>query len=109
MKKVKNPIEYMLNKGLLFEFNRLVLHPAGLSLDVDIVKNDDNKEETVLLLWECPPADKEGFLFPPDSLKLGVEKYNNFIKEKEKRLNDRKEQTGFVIQNTEPQKEGEPT
>lgn len=99
MKRIKNPIEFLLENGLIFEFNRTVLHPLGLSLEVDIRENDDNKTEPFLLLWECPENDKDGFIFPPDAVEVGREKYSRYLKIKNDLIESRKKSLGYIVQN----------
>lgn len=101
MKRIKDPIEFLLENGLIFEFNRKVLHPLGLALEVDIRETDDNKQETYLKLWECPLEDQEGFLFTPDVFKLGTEKYNKFKGQSSIRIDKRLKTLGYIEQEKE--------
>lgn len=99
MKRIENFIEFMLESGLIFEINRNILHPLGLVLEADIRENENGKQEVYLKLWECPADDDVGFLFPPDSLKFGMEKYSKYLRDKgQSRLEKRKKALGYSIQ-----------
>ena len=99
MEKIKDPVEFLLENGLIFEFNRLVLHPIGLALEVDICDNDEGKTETFLQLWRCPDDDTDGFLYPSESFNVGHQKYSKYMTNLgNQRLKLRSDKLGFVIQ-----------
>ena len=99
MEKIKDPVEFLLENGLIFEFNRKILHPVGLALEVDIRENDEGRSEPFLQLWKCPGYDQEGFLYPPDSYDVGKSKLEKFMNNTgESRIEKRLEKLGYIVQ-----------
>lgn len=100
IKKIKDPGRFLLDKGLLFEINRKVLHPLGLAMEFDV---DDNDKAKFSGIWDFMD-DPEGIIYDDEVLEDGAEKYNKFMEEHgNERLKTRKEKLGYVIQ--EPPKE----
>lgn len=83
------PLQFLKDKGLLFELNRAVLHPLGLTLQVDA----DGKAE---LLQTDDPA---GMLFAQSEFLDGEAKLMDFMEEEgASRLAARKAFLQFVEQ-----------
>jgi|SRR5690606_3002291 len=96
--KVNNYVRYLLDNGLLFEINRKVLHPLGLALVVN-VDEENRKKITIDGLIKVPEDDKEGFVYDDETFTVGSEKYEKFLeKYGRKRLELRKEELGYIIQ-----------
>lgn len=94
MRRIKEPIEFLLEKGLIFEINRRILHPLGLAIEVDL----DSEDELTIKVWDCRD-DPEGLLFPPDSLKTGKEKIDKYMEDYgDAALKSRQELLGFLEQ-----------
>ena len=99
MNYISKPLEFLLENGLIFEFNRRVLHPVGLGLEIDVRKNEDDQEETYLKLWSCPKDDPEGFIFPPDAFQLGGEKLTKFMDSRGNECKERRQNVlGYIEQ-----------
>lgn len=83
------PLQFLKDKGLLFELNRAVLHPLGLTLQVD----DDGRAE---LLQTDDPA---GMLFTQSDFLDGESRLMEFMNaEGSSRLAARKAFLQFVEQ-----------
>lgn len=95
MKKIKRPIEFLLENGLLFEINRKVLHPLGLALEAEI---DDDGKVVIGSIWDCR-SDPEGILFSPDSWQSGKDKLDKYMADYgEPVVKSRLQTLGFVEQ-----------
>lgn len=95
MRRIKKTAEFLLEKGLIFEINRKVLHPLGLALEV--IEDDDGKV-AIGGLWDCRD-DPEGIIFTPDSWEEGKRKIDKYMEDYGNRaLETRQEKVGFVIQ-----------
>lgn len=98
MEKVKNYARFLVDSGLLFEINRQILHPLGLALSVD-VDPDNSKWLAIDGIYKVSSDDKEGFIFDEETFKLGARKLELFmLKEGSKKIEDRKESLGYVVQ-----------
>ena len=87
-------IKFLLDKGLLFEINRYVLHPLGLAL---AVKTDDEAFKFDGI-WDRRDLE-EGLRFDDEALKEGHEKHTKYMeKEGFVRLAKRYEQLGYIYQ-----------
>jgi hypothetical protein len=96
MKKIKNFQRYLIDNGLVFEINRRVLHPLGLSLVVDVAY-DNRKNLAIVGLDQTDDA--EGFLYDEETFKVGEDKYQNFLKkEGSQKVQLRQETLGFIFQ-----------
>jgi hypothetical protein len=97
MDPVKNFPKYMVDNGLIFEINRRILHPLGLSLIVDVDRNNKQKLTISNLI---STEDKEGFLYDEEGYNIGAEKYARFIAKKDisNKLKTRKDILGFIEQ-----------
>lgn len=88
-------VKFLLEKGLLFEINRSILHPLGLALAVSI---DSNGEFEVDGLWDARD-DEDGMTFEDDVLTEGTTKYAEYLNQEGfDRFNARYEKFGFVRQ-----------
>lgn len=93
---VKQFQKFLVDNGLIFEINRKVLHPLGLSMIIDVdPKNRKNLSITALEDTEDP----EGFLYDSEAFEIGLEKYEKFLKKGgQSRIDERKSKYGFVEQ-----------
>ena len=94
----KDAAAYLYKTGLLFEINRIVLHPLGLALAVNC---DDETDEVLGFdsLWDST-ADPEGLRFAPDAYMEGLDrltKYYNAI-DVGQVLKQRRAALGFIVQ-----------
>lgn len=93
--------KFLLDSGLLFQINRVVLHPLGLCLGVTL-NNDDfdavSEDKEVLKIKAL--QDKGGeWLFDDLALREGSLKYAKYMAEKgEQRLQKRQQDLGYVVQ-----------
>lgn len=96
-KYIKDPVRYLRETGLLFEINRLVLHPYGVALSV-IPSEDKDKEVGEILLWDGR-EDKEGILYGAEAFVEANEKFHKFYEsEGRKKHEEREQEVGFIIQ-----------
>jgi len=85
----------LVETGLLFEINRRVLHPLGLSL---VLLRGEGKDE--LCLWDCRDVEG-GILYDPEEYKLGNFKYQNFLAQVGRaKFQQRLMQLGFIVQHS---------
>ena len=95
--------EFLLNKGLLFEINRKILHPFGLALEV--VEQEDEMRQLHIVVSEGLldlRSDPEGLVFGERAFIEGTNALNKFLDEYgRKKLLLRKEKLGYVIQHPE--------
>jgi hypothetical protein len=95
MKSVDNPGTFLCNTGLLFEINRKVLHPLGLSLGVILDANDHTISFNV---WDCRDI-PEGLTFTKEAFELGMSKLKKYMEERgNKILSSRKSILGIELQ-----------
>lgn len=101
------------DSGLLFEINRKILHPFGLALEIitgsdngiKLIWQENGKqkefnigEEALGGIWDYR-NDPEGIIYGENELKIGKQKYENFMKEfGYKKLQERKNKLGYIIQ-----------
>jgi len=98
MNKVDKYVRFMVDNGLIFEINRKVLHPLGLSLDIGI-HPDNSKWLAIKGLLSVDDDDDEGFIFDGETYTVGAERYNMYlVKEGNKKLNDRVNSIGYIVQ-----------
>jgi len=98
MKKVDKHVRFMVDNGLVFEINRKVLHPLGLSLDIGI-HPDNSKWLAIKGLLSVEDGDEEGFIFDGETFNVGADRYKMYLaKEGQKKLDDRERSIGYVIQ-----------
>ena len=95
--RIKDPVSFLRETGLLFEINRQVLHPFGLALAV-IPEEEAGNLGTFQLL--DARNDKEGFLYDPEVYIEGLQKTNAFLQDFGlKKLEERMEELGYIMQN----------
>jgi len=87
--------EFLYNSGLLFEINRLLLHPIGLALQVEL---DDNGKVRPLRNIQDFRDEPEGLIFPEEAVIAGQEKLATFMQTVKKPLTIREKMLGFVVQ-----------
>ena len=102
LKYIDNPVEFLLDSGLLFEINRRVLHPYGVAIAVEVPDEDEEEPEVVLkkariCLWDCTD-DPEGILFSDKTFAEGDAKMRAYAEANKSRVELRKEKLGFLIQ-----------
>jgi hypothetical protein len=96
MSKIKNWEKYLVDNGLLFEINRKVLHPLGLSLEPDTHPDDKRK---ICLASLIETEDEEGFLYDEESLEFNKSRLELFMKKRGTRaLANRERILGFLEQ-----------
>lgn len=90
-----DPEDFLEGTGLLFHFNRTILHPLGLALSL-ITEETENGVESRLEIHE---TDNEvGFVFSEQDLQRGNEKYQEFLKHKKTDVLRRAKRLGFIMQ-----------
>ena len=100
MEKIEDSARFLRDTGLLFEINRRILHPLGLSL---AVKEDDTTGEITLDGVLDGRFDPEGFVFDNPSFKTGEERFSKFSEEFAlDRMEDRLKRLGFIVQGETP-------
>lgn len=89
--------KFLIDNGLLFEINRKVMHPIGLSFVIDI---DSKNKKRLVIVGIDQTDDEEGFLFDEETLEFNKKKYNNFIRKFNinEKLEARKNKLGFIEQ-----------
>lgn len=97
------PLTTLLPSGLLFEINRRILHPVGLSLGIVIRKprgsRDDEYERFEVIRVDLRKTnDPCGFVIRPEEIKYLEEKFAKFMEQQQPFLDKRKDALGFVIQ-----------
>jgi hypothetical protein len=95
-KYIKNEAKFLLDTGLLFEINRLVLHKFGLALVVD-VDLDNRKKVKIRGILETDDA--EGWVFDDEVFEESKATFQEYMDgEGRDRIVKRKEALGYVIQ-----------
>jgi len=99
-------MKFLLTSGLLFEINRRVLHPFGLSLAVNVEDQEGmlSEEDSIVTLNSSLinySDDEEGIFFDDEALFEGTAKFRNFLRDfGEMRLKTRASKLGYTIQPT---------
>lgn len=76
VREVPRPVEYMLKSGMLFELNRVLLHPVGFSLEARPVPG--GRGMTLALLdYTADPV----VTFDPDTFQMGQRKWRKWYRE----------------------------
>ena len=103
VKYLKDPAQYLLDSGLLFEINRRVLHPFGLALAVQPGVTDVTGEVTMARLWDYR-ADPEGIDYVPETFEDGLRKYNITAEafKNDGKFETRRKALGYVVQGCSP-------
>ena len=92
--KIENPVQFLVDNGILFEMNRQVLHPLGLELHFRL--NEEGRITAIDLL-----DNREGLQpisFPPDAFDAGRARYGKYLDEHGRRNMQKRRQVGMVIQ-----------
>lgn len=94
MKTIENPVQFLMENGILFEMNRQVLHPLGLQIVIEV--DDEGRVTTFDLLdnRESP----EPIFFTSDEFEEGRGKYEQYMQDQGKRNIQKRRQLGMVIQ-----------
>ncbi len=96
MKKIDQPVDFLIGKGLLFEMNRQVLHPLGLELRLEAVPGGT---ETSIQLWDN--RDNPGLLvFSPEQYQQGRSAYEAYISERGRQNIQKRRKMGVSVQTT---------
>jgi len=100
-KEIESPEQYLLDTGLLFQINRTLLHPLGLSLYVldeeTPFYQDSPKIQKIRLVATDNP---NGFVFGESELIELHDRFNTFITSQHDRVMGRAEKLGFIMQPT---------
>jgi hypothetical protein len=99
-KYVKNPATLLVDSGLLFEINRVFLHPIGLALSVEVPDAPEDQGETMeVRIWDCR-EDPEGIYFEAGTFWEGAMKWAAFLRLPDNltRIATRLASLGFVTQ-----------
>lgn len=94
MKRIENPVRFLMDNGILFEVNRQVLHPLGLQLDIEV---DEEGRVTSLELLDNRDS-PEPIFFNADQFEEGRAKYEKYMQDQGKRNVQKRRQLGMVIQ-----------
>jgi hypothetical protein len=86
-------LQYLVENGLLYEINRLILHPFGLAIGAS-----GAPEDFKLVLLDAREKDATGFIFDYDARKSGEEKYSKFLKKNQHILQNRVNKYNFEDQ-----------
>ena len=98
MSLIKSYPRYLVDKGLLFEINRKVLHPLGLAMIIDISRG---KSKQLSIIGIAETDDPDGFMYPDEAFEIGADNYQRFLDAgTQKRLDHRQKKFGFAIQET---------
>lgn len=107
---VKDPAEFLLDSGLLFEINRRILHPLGLALAVEQADDgsysNNGSFSTNVRVLDCRD-DPEGLIFDEATLAEGQAKIERFVAENllQQKLMVRRTRLGYLIQTIPPEPE----
>ena len=90
--------KFILDNGLLFEINRMVLHPQGLAMEIDLDSN--GKVIGFGGLWDYR-HDPEGLRYKPDTFRQGQKKYAAYMRRKGSKIVEIRNKTLGYIEQTE--------
>lgn len=106
---LKDPANFLVDSGLLFEINRRILHPLGLALSVEVPDENEadstaEKCSTSVLDYR---ADPEGLIFEDEDLAKGRQKILDYLitNKVRERLMARRAVLGYVTQTEQHEKE----
>jgi len=95
IKKIKEAAAFLRDAGLLFEFNRTILHPLGLALETVI---EDDGSETFGKIWDCRD-DPEGIIYNDECYESGAKKLECYMQEHGKKIwKSRFESLDYIVQ-----------
>ena len=92
--KIENPVEFLVDNGILFEMNRQVLHPLGLELHFRL---DDEGRVTAIDLLDNRRGEQP-ISFPPEAFAAGRARYEAYLGEHGRRNMQKRRKLGMVIQ-----------
>lgn len=97
VKYVPTPSKFLRDSGLLYEINRVVLHPLGLALAVDGDSGAGPNQVVASMFWLLDERDDpEGWVYEDTS--DGKAKRDKYYEENLKKLQERFAQLGFFVQ-----------
>ena len=91
---IENPVEFLIDNGILFEMNRQVLHPLGLELHFRL---DDDGRITAIDLLDNRGGDQP-ISFAPEAFAAGRGRYEAYLAEHGRRNMQKRRKVGMVIQ-----------
>lgn len=91
---IENPVQFMLDNGILFEMNRQVLHPLGLELNLRL----DDEGQLVGIDLADNRSSPSPIYFSPEAFEEGREKFERYMGESGRRNMQKRRQLGMVIQ-----------
>lgn len=92
--KVENPVQFMVDNGILFEMNRQVLHPLGLELHFRL---DENGRITAIDLLDNRDS-PHPISFSPEAFDAGRRQYEAYLQDRGRRNMQKRRKVGMVIQ-----------
>ncbi|RMH15259.1 MAG: hypothetical protein D6701_10230 [Gemmatimonadetes bacterium] len=94
MKRIENPVQFLVENGIMFELNRQVLHPLGMELRIHL--DDDGDVDSIELLDNRDnPAP---IYFSPEEYEAGRARYEQYLNEHGKANLQKRRRIGAVIQ-----------
>lgn len=91
---IADPVQFLIDNGILFEINRQVLHPLGLELHFHL--NEEGRITGIDLEDNRPSP--EPIYFSPEAFEEGREKFQRYMAEAGRRNMQKRRQLGMVIQ-----------
>ena len=92
--KIENPVEFLIDHGILFEMNRQVLHPLGLELHFRL--DDDGRITAIDLLDNR--GGEQPISFSQEDFAAGRARYEAYLADHGRRNMQKRRQVGMVIQ-----------
>lgn len=92
--KIENPVQFLVDNGILFEVNRQVLHPLGLELHFRL--NEEGRI-TAIDLYDNRNS-PHPISFSPEAFDAGREKYEEYLNDHGRRNMQKRRKLGMVIQ-----------
>lgn len=104
--RVIGPTKLMIDKGLVFEINRQILHPLGYSLMARVADADDpvgqkmmaEADYCMFTILDIAPTDPEGMIYSQELLDYKTNAFNDFTEECAERIAGRIEKLGYLVQ-----------
>ncbi|MBT8402621.1 MAG: hypothetical protein KJP18_02110 [Gemmatimonadetes bacterium] len=92
--KIDNPVEFLIDNGILFEVNRQVLHPLGLELHFRL---DDDGRITAIDLLDNREGEQP-ISFAQGDFAAGRARYEKYLADHGRRTMQKRRMLGMVIQ-----------
>ncbi len=92
--KIENPVQFLVDNGILFEVNRQILHPLGLELELHL---DDEGRITAVDLLDNRGS-MQPITFSPEEFQAGRARYETYLQEHGRRNMQKRRKVGMVIQ-----------